>query len=106
MTPLNRPVTRLTPATVRDGGRPRQLVATLVGKTLVLRCYGRRSEEVIDLESAYLAAIKNRKWRAEMVTAKAKAERARIKALSRPTRRRSIKPGPTLVLANGDRWTR
>lgn len=88
MTPLTKPVTRLTQVLVRDGGRPRPLVASLRGNQLVLRAFGRRQEEVVDLEAAYLGAIKARKWHGKMLAAQAKAERKRAAA---PRRRRSAK---------------
>lgn len=59
MTPSNKPTVRLTPVLVRDRGL-RQLVATLHGGLLILRPYGCRREEVLDLAAAYSIATKQR----------------------------------------------
>lgn len=64
MTPLTKPVTRLTSVLVRDGGPARPLVVTLRGNLLVLRLHGRRQEETVNLEHAYFGAIKRRRWTA------------------------------------------
>jgi hypothetical protein len=90
MTPLTKPVTRLTAIMVRDGGPARLLVATLNGRLLELRLHGRRQVETVDLEACYFGAIKARKWgitKAKVAARKEKQERAAgaraLKAMSR-----------------------
>ena len=74
-TKLNKPVKRETQVLIRDGGKMRPLVVRLEGSILILKLKGRRSEEVIDLESAYFGAIKARVFRARMEKAKERKAR-------------------------------
>ena len=77
MTPLHKPVTRLTQVLVKDGGGPRRaLVATLDGELLVLRLHGRRQVEVMPLESIYFGAIKARALDAKRAKDKIRKEKA------------------------------
>ena len=77
MTPLNKPVTRLCPVEIRDGGKRRRLVVTVHAEYLTLRLHGRRAEEVVSLEAAYFGAIKARVFRERMERGKLKASRRR-----------------------------
>ena len=77
MTPISKPVTRVSIAAYHNAGR-RQLVCTLgPGDVLYIRAKGTRREEGIDLISCFEAAIKRRvaKERFEKAAAK-KARRA------------------------------
>ncbi|OGT57555.1 MAG: hypothetical protein A3E01_08435 [Gammaproteobacteria bacterium RIFCSPHIGHO2_12_FULL_63_22] len=59
MTPSTKPVRRETSAFVRERGL-RPLVATIHGSLLLLRPKGLRSEEALDLGSAWSLAVKQR----------------------------------------------
>ena len=58
-TKATKPVRRETDAFVRERGL-RPLIATLHGSLLLLRPKGLRSEEVLDLSSAWSLAVKQR----------------------------------------------
>ncbi len=83
MTPLSKPVTRLSPVTIRDGGKPRQLVVTLKGEFLILRLHGTRKEEVVNLEHAFFGAVKARVFQEKMVKGKLRKEKADRAAATR-----------------------
>ena len=70
------PVTRETPAYVRDKGL-RAVIVTVTGGLIELRAKGLRSREVVDVSSIYLQAVKQRiaRERAEKKAAR-KARRA------------------------------
>lgn len=57
MTDLTKPVTRRTPATVRDGGE-RRIVVTLHPKIIELRCEGLRDRVRIRYDDLYRQLIK------------------------------------------------
>jgi len=59
MTPSTKPVTRLTSAYFRDRGF-RQIVATIQGSVLELRCKGLRARETVDIAAIYSFAVKAR----------------------------------------------
>jgi hypothetical protein len=59
MTPADKPTTRLSSAYVRDRGL-RQVVVTVHGSLIELRPKGLRTVEVIDIASAWSAALKAR----------------------------------------------
>lgn len=61
MTPLSKPVRRLTFDTIRSGGQTRRLaVALLPGGLLGLRLQGTRREETLSLSACWSLAIKQR----------------------------------------------
>lgn len=61
MTALNKPVTRRSDATVRDGKRPRRIVVTLYPNgTLGLRPEKTRREEVVSLAAVWSIGVKQR----------------------------------------------
>jgi hypothetical protein len=61
MTPLTKPVTRRSEATVRDRGRNRRLVVTLYPSGILgLRQERSRREETLTLEAAWSMAVKMR----------------------------------------------
>lgn len=64
-TKATKPVRRETDAFVRERGL-RPLIATLHGSLLLLRPKGLRSEEVLDLASAWSLAVKQRVVREKM----------------------------------------
>lgn len=76
MTPLRRPVTRLSAATVRDGGKARPLVVTVHAEFITLRPLGTRREETVSLEAAYFGAVKARVFRERMERAKERKAKA------------------------------
>lgn len=53
------PVTRETSAYVRDRGL-RQVIVTVTGGLIEMRCKGLRSREVIDIAAVYNRAVKER----------------------------------------------
>lgn len=59
MTPSTKPVTRKTSAYVRDKGL-RPIIATLSDSVLILRAFGLRTREYIDIAGIYQAAVKQR----------------------------------------------
>lgn len=60
-TPLRKPVHRETVATVRDGSKLRQIIASLLpGDVLSLRPKGTRRPEVIALSTVWAYAVKLR----------------------------------------------
>lgn len=77
MTPITKPVTRVSAVHVRDGGRPRALVVTLHPTFIEVRLHGTRRTETIDLHSAYFAAVKGRVFRERMEKAKTRKARAK-----------------------------
>lgn len=80
MTPLRKPVTRLTEITIRDGSKRRRLVATLApGDILLLRPSGTRRQETVDLEACYALAVRQRVNAERMDKARAKKARHGIK---------------------------
>lgn len=60
-TDTSKPVTRITMAYTRDKGY-RQIIATLDGPLLILRCKGLRQREEVDIASIYQGAVKARVW--------------------------------------------
>jgi hypothetical protein len=68
------PVTRETPARVRDKGS-RAIIARIEGELLILRAKGLRSNETLHLGALYEQAVKARVFKARMD--KAKSRRAR-----------------------------
>ena len=72
MTPSTKPVTRLTPATVRDRGQRRQVVVTVVQGLIELRLKGCRQRETVDIETLWHDAIKTRVWATKEAKRKAR----------------------------------
>lgn len=68
------PVTRETPARVRDLGS-RQVIARLEGEMLILRAKGLRTREELHLGVLYEQAVKARVFRVKMEKAKARKAR-------------------------------
>ncbi len=56
MTPLSKPVTRLTRATVFDGGQARPLVVTLDIDGITLKQHGTRHRLTLPFQAAWRAA--------------------------------------------------
>lgn len=79
-THFSKPVRRVMPVAIRDGGKARLLVVTLHGNMIELRLSGRRQSEFVDLESAFFGAIKARTFKARMDRAKEKAQRRRARS--------------------------
>lgn len=76
MTDATKPVTRRTPAAVRDAGRTRRLVVTIhPNGTLGLRPERTRREETITLEAIYSLAVKQRVAKEQADKKKAKKAR-------------------------------
>lgn len=66
---ITSPVSRETPAYVRDKGL-RAVIVTISGGLIELRAKGLRQREVVDVASLYQQAVKNRVWRERMEKAK------------------------------------
>lgn len=81
------PVVRKSSVMIRDGGKARELIVTLHPQFLTLRLLGKRTEETIDLESAYFGAIKARVFKDKMLKGKARKERAELSKTLRKLRR-------------------
>lgn len=81
MTPLRKPVTRKSDATVRDGSKRRALVVTLYpNDTIGLRPEKTRREEIVPLDAIYSYAVKARvrtEQRAKAEAKKAKKQESR-----------------------------
>lgn len=61
MTDLTKPVRRRAPNTIRDGGKVRRLVVTLLpGGTVGLRPEGTRRTEYVSLDACYALAVRQR----------------------------------------------
>ena len=73
-----KPVSRETSAFVRDRGL-RPIIATLLHGSLIMRAKGLRTEEVLDIGSAYAQAVKNRVFREKMDKAMERAAKRRAR---------------------------
>lgn len=61
MTDLNKPIRRRAPNTIRDAGKLRRLVVTLLpGGTVGLRPEGTRRNEYVSLDACYALAVRQR----------------------------------------------
>lgn len=68
------PVTRITPALVRDLGA-RQVVVTIRDGLIELRCKGLKRTECVDIASLYYRAVKERVNFERVIKRKAKLKR-------------------------------
>lgn len=79
MTPLKKPVKRVTDTTVRDRGKVRRLVITVYPSGFIgLRPEATRKEELLSFDAAYSIAVKQRVARER---AEKQAERKRKQLL-------------------------
>jgi hypothetical protein len=74
LTDTSKPVTRITMAYTRDKGY-RQIIATLDGPLLILRCKGLRQREEVDIQGIYEQAVKARVWAAKKARKAARGKR-------------------------------
>ena len=74
LTDTSKPVTRITLAYTRDKGY-RQIIATLDGPLLVLRCKGLRQREEVDIAAIYQGAVKARMWATKKAKKAARGKR-------------------------------
>lgn len=91
MTPSTKRVTRESSASVRDRGRQRPIVVSIIGSVLELRAKGLRTVEILDIAAAFDLAIKQRVARERSAKL---AERQRKAAV-----RRGDNPGVVVKLA-------